>query len=92
MKIAAAATGRYGTAFEWLGIERAWSRTRGSNTVVIGIVDQGVQLDRLITDGVTNIAAGRSPVDDLDNIIKTWKAQGGDQIREEYQQKIAASK
>jgi len=41
----AAAQGRYGTAFDWLGVERAWLRTRGSSAVVIGIVDQGVQLD-----------------------------------------------
>jgi subtilisin family serine protease len=45
MTNAAAAPGRFGTAFEWLGVERAWHRTRGSPAVVIGIVDQGVQLD-----------------------------------------------
>lgn len=45
MTITAAAPGRFGTAFDWLGIERAWQRTRGSATVVIAIVDQGVQLD-----------------------------------------------
>jgi subtilisin family serine protease len=41
----AAAPGRFGTAFDWLGIERAWHRTRGSSAVLIAIVDQGVQLD-----------------------------------------------
>jgi subtilisin family serine protease len=45
MTINAAPGGRFGTAFEWLGVERAWQRTRGSATVVIGIVDQGVELD-----------------------------------------------
>jgi subtilisin family serine protease len=45
MMIAAASSGRFGTAFECLGVERAWIRTRGSSAVVIGIVDQGVQLD-----------------------------------------------
>jgi subtilisin family serine protease len=45
MTISAAASGRFGTAFDWLGVERAWSRTRGSSAVVIGIVDQGVQVD-----------------------------------------------
>ncbi len=45
MTINAAPLGRFGTAFDWLGIERAWFRTRGSAAVVIGIVDQGVQLD-----------------------------------------------
>jgi subtilisin family serine protease len=45
MTIAAAPEGRFGAAFEWLGIERAWTRTRGSSAVVIGIVDSGVQSD-----------------------------------------------
>ncbi|HEU5134657.1 MAG TPA: S8 family serine peptidase [Steroidobacteraceae bacterium] len=41
----AAGQGRFGAAFEWLGVERAWTRTRGSADVVIGIVDEGVQVD-----------------------------------------------
>lgn len=45
MMISAANQGRFGAAFEWLGVERAWARTRGSAAVVIGIVDEGVQLD-----------------------------------------------
>jgi subtilisin family serine protease len=40
MTISAAAHDRFGTAFELLGIERAWQRTRGSSAVVIGIVDR----------------------------------------------------
>jgi subtilisin family serine protease len=45
MTIPAANQGRFGAAFEWLGVERAWHRTRGSSEVVIGIVDEGVQVD-----------------------------------------------
>ena len=45
MTTAAARQGRFGAAFEWLGVERAWTRTRGSPDVVIGIVDEGVQTD-----------------------------------------------
>ena len=41
----AASDGRFGTAFEWLGIERAWTRTRGSPSVVIAIIERGVQTD-----------------------------------------------
>jgi subtilisin family serine protease len=44
MDFAAAGPGRFGTAFAHLGIERAWTRTRGGQ-VVIGIVDRGVQAD-----------------------------------------------
>jgi subtilisin family serine protease len=45
MTIAAAPEGRYGAAFEWLGVERAWTRTRGSSAVTIGIIDIGAQLE-----------------------------------------------
>jgi subtilisin family serine protease len=45
MTNSAASQGRFGAAFEWLGVERAWQRTRGSADVVIGIVDEGVQVD-----------------------------------------------
>jgi hypothetical protein len=45
MTVSTAPQGRFGAAFDWLGVERAWIRTRGSAAVVIGIVDQGVQLD-----------------------------------------------
>lgn len=45
MTNSAANQGRFGAAFEWLGVERAWQRTRGSADVVVGIVDEGVQVD-----------------------------------------------
>ena len=45
MTNSAANQGRFGAAFEWLGVERAWQKTRGSADVVIGIVDEGVQVD-----------------------------------------------
>ena len=37
--------GRFGPAFEWLGVERAWTRTRGNPSILIAIVDRGVQAD-----------------------------------------------
>jgi subtilase family protein len=37
--------GSFGAAFDWLGVQRAWTRTRGSPDVVIAIVDEGVQAD-----------------------------------------------
>jgi hypothetical protein len=45
MTFDAARQGRFGAALEWLGVERAWTRTLGSPDVIIGIVDQGVQID-----------------------------------------------
>ncbi len=53
---------------------------------------KGVQLDQLIADQVTGIAAGRSSMSALAELVKTWKAQGGDQVRQEFQTKIAAAK
>src|SRR6185437_7863848 len=44
----------------------------------------GTQLEQLIFDRVSDIAAGRKPVSDLDQLVKDWKARGGDKIRSEY--------
>ena len=55
MTMAAANQGRFGAAFEWLGVERAWARTFGSPNVVVGIVDEGVQLDHpLLAPNIQN--------------------------------------
>jgi subtilisin family serine protease len=69
MMIAAANQGRFGAAFEWLGVERAWARTLGSPNVVVGIVDEGVQLDHpLLAPNIQNrptqhpAAAGRHEI------------------------------
>ncbi len=50
---------------------------------------QGAQLAQLIFDRVSSIAAGRKPISDLDQLIKDWKAAGGDKIRAEYEKAIA---
>lgn len=49
----------------------------------------GANLARLIFDRVSGIAAGRLPMSDFDQLVKDWKAQGGDQIRSEYERSIA---
>lgn len=55
MMIGAASQGRFGAAFEWLGVERAWTRTRGNPEVIVGIVDEGVQLDHpLLAPNIRN--------------------------------------
>ncbi|GAA3306974.1 hypothetical protein [Nonomuraea dietziae] len=40
------------------------------------------------TDRVTSIIAGRAPVSDLDQLVKDWRAQGGDKIRAEFESVI----
>ena len=50
----------------------------------------GAQLERLIFDAVSGIAAGRKPMSDLDLLVKDWRSRGGDTIRGEYEKAIAA--
>jgi putative aldouronate transport system substrate-binding protein len=50
----------------------------------------GPQLERLIFDTVSGIAAGRRPMSDLDRLVQDWKTRGGDQIRGEYEKAIAS--
>ena len=49
----------------------------------------GAQLERLIFDAVSGIAAGRKPMSDLDLLVKDWRSRGGDTIRGEYEKAIA---
>jgi subtilisin family serine protease len=37
--------GSLGVAFDWLGVKRAWTRTRGDAAVVVAIVDEGGPAD-----------------------------------------------
>jgi subtilisin family serine protease len=43
MTMSAAGQGRFDTAFQWLGVERAWTRTRGSPGIVVAFVDEDVE-------------------------------------------------
>jgi len=52
---------------------------------------KGAQLNQMIFDRVSAIAAGRAPLDDLAQLGKDWRSQGGDQIRTEFQQVLQAS-
>jgi putative aldouronate transport system substrate-binding protein len=36
-------------------------------------------------DGVNQILFGRSPVSSLDGLVSSWRSNGGDQIRSEYE-------
>jgi len=42
--------------------------------------------------GLADIVTGRRPLSDYDQLIKDWRSAGGDQIRTELEQAIAASK
>ena len=53
---------------------------------------KGAQLRQKMTDGVNSIMFGREPVSSYDQLVKDWRANGGDQIRAEYGKAIQAAK
>ena len=53
---------------------------------------QQALLDQAMTDGVSDIVTGRSPLTDLDNLVKDWRNNGGEKSRSEYQEALAAAK
>ncbi len=53
---------------------------------------KGIVLDKGVRDGVTDIVVGRRPLTDFDQILKTYLSGGGEAIRKEYADAIAASK
>ena len=50
----------------------------------------GIPLGQALMDGTTDVLAGRRPLSDFDEIIKDWQSNGGNQIRTELQQALAA--
>ena len=53
---------------------------------------KGANLTQAMTDGVNQILFGRADVSTLDGLVKTWRSNGGDQIRGEYEDAFARSK
>ncbi|MBV9247840.1 MAG: hypothetical protein JO227_01145 [Acetobacteraceae bacterium] len=51
---------------------------------------QGPSLRQMINDGIAGVVSGRQPMSDWDQLVRDWRAKGGDQIREEYQQALTA--
>jgi putative aldouronate transport system substrate-binding protein len=52
---------------------------------------QGLIASQRFGDGITDIVAGRRPMSDLDSLISEWRSNGGDQVRQEYQDAMAAA-
>ena len=50
---------------------------------------KGAGLLQAMTDGVNQILFGRAPVDSLDQVVKDWRANGGDQVRAELEAEFA---
>jgi putative aldouronate transport system substrate-binding protein len=53
---------------------------------------KGANLTQAMTDGVNQILFGRADVSTLDGLVKTWRSNGGDQIRSEYEDSFDRSK
>jgi putative aldouronate transport system substrate-binding protein len=52
---------------------------------------KGFTLTQAIQDGITDIVVGRRPMSDYDQLVKDWQTNGGETIRKEYAESIAAS-
>ncbi len=50
---------------------------------------KGPLLNRTVVDEITNIIAGRRPIAEYDQVIKEWRDNGGEQIRNELQDAAA---
>jgi putative aldouronate transport system substrate-binding protein len=51
-------------------------------------VDQGPLLNQLGMDSITPIVTGRESIDALQAAIDQWKSQGGDQVRQEFEEAL----
>ncbi len=56
------------------------------------LYDKGFPANTTFTTGINQIIIGNQPFTTLDQLIKTWQTQAGDQIRKEYMDAIAAAK
>lgn len=51
---------------------------------------QGLIADQRFGDGVTDIIAGRRPLSDLDSLVSDWRTNGGETVRKEFLDAMAA--
>jgi putative aldouronate transport system substrate-binding protein len=52
---------------------------------------QGPSANQLVLDVLTDILFGRRELSEYDQMVKDWQNKGGNQIRQELQQALAAS-
>jgi putative aldouronate transport system substrate-binding protein len=52
---------------------------------------KGVQLNLTFYDGLSDIVQGRRPLSDYDGLVRDWVTNGGEQIRSEYREALAAN-
>jgi putative aldouronate transport system substrate-binding protein len=54
-------------------------------------VRNGVVVTQTMQDGIRDIIAGRRPIGDYDQLVSDWRTNGGDLMRKEFQDAIAAA-
>jgi putative aldouronate transport system substrate-binding protein len=69
----------------------------GINDPTIGFVSttavrSGASITQAFYEGVRDIIAGRRPFGDYGNLVSDWRTNGGDVIRKEFQDAMAAAK
>jgi len=52
---------------------------------------KGFTLSQTLNAGLVDIVVGRRQMTDYDQLIQDWQSNGGEQIRQEYTQAIAAA-
>jgi putative aldouronate transport system substrate-binding protein len=52
---------------------------------------KGFTLTQALNDGLVDIVVGRRQLSDFEQLVKDWQTNGGEQIRKEYAESIAAS-
>jgi putative aldouronate transport system substrate-binding protein len=52
---------------------------------------KGFTLTQSVNDAITDMVVGRRPMGDYDQIVKDWQTNGGETIRKEYMDSIAAT-
>lgn len=51
----------------------------------------GAELNQHTIDSYTSNVPGREPIETLDEMISEWRERGGDQMRQEHEEAIAAA-
>jgi putative aldouronate transport system substrate-binding protein len=54
--------------------------------------EKAAELNQYVMDTFTEIVTGRAAIDKLDEMVSQWKERGGDQIRQEFEDALAAAK
>lgn len=52
--------------------------------------NKGLGLQRMMYEGIGEIVLGRQSAESFDQLVRDWKSGGGDQMRAEYEQELAA--